>query len=105
MEEGQIKKLTVALTIKIILFWRSSMRVQRTRGRRHFGSAVNLGAGNIDDETSKTGKLLFREELGKVVCDIMFRRTPEAPYPRGFSVVANSVAYSEVAKLNMLRLL
>ena len=81
------------------------MGIQRTRGKRRFGSVVNLGTGNLDDATGETGKLQLREELGEVVGNIMFRRAPEAPYPRGFSVFADSVAYSEFAKLNMLRLL
>ena len=83
MEKRQIKKLTVALTIEIVLFWKSSMRIQRTRGRRRFGNVVNLGAGNVNDETGETGKLQLREELGEVVGNIMFRRAPEAPYPGG----------------------
>jgi hypothetical protein len=103
--EGHIKKLTMASTVEVILGWGSSIEVQRRRWKRHLSSAINLGTGSVNDEASETGEILFREELGEVVGNIVFRRTPEASYPRRLSVVADSVAYAEMTKLYVLRLL
>ena len=42
---------------------------------------------------------MFREELGKVVRNIVFRRTPETPYPWGLSVVADRKNIIDASKI------